>query len=49
MRRKVKALHFKSKEDYKKWLAYGHMHVKNFGKRPRPRVYVRGKLYKIKR
>lgn len=24
----VKTLHFKSKEDYRKWLSYGHMHTK---------------------
>jgi|GEM_PF-1797313 len=31
-KRKRKVLHFKSKEAYRKWLAYGHMHTKT-GKR----------------
>ena len=28
-RKNFKALHFKSKEAYMKWLAYGHMHSKS--------------------
>ena len=48
-RRKVEILHFESKKDYEKWLAYGHMHVKSFGKKPRPRIYIRGKLHKVTR
>jgi len=43
-----KALRFKSKEAYRKWLAYGHMRVKDFGKAPYPDIYIKGKLHKPK-
>ena len=60
-KRKVsKVKHFKSKEDYRKWLAYGHMRTKT-GKLAKSRkrsvfattpghqtVYIRGKKHKIK-
>jgi hypothetical protein len=39
-------LRFKSKEAYKKWLAYGHMHIKNFGKTSQ-RIKIRGKKHKV--
>ena len=45
-KRKVKGLNFKSKEAYKKWLAYGHMHIKGFGKTPM-KVSIKGKNIKV--
>ena len=49
MRRRIKSLHFKNKEEYDKWVAYGHLHVKSFGRKPRPRVYIHGRLHKVRR
>ena len=40
-------MNFKSKLAYKKWLAYGHMHVKDFGKTPQ-KVSIAGKSHKVK-
>ncbi len=48
-KRRIKALHFKTKTAYRKWLAYGHMHVKGFGRKPTPKIYIGGKPYKPKR
>ena len=45
--KKKKSVNFKSKEAYKKWLAYGHMHVKGFGKTPL-KVKIKGKPHKVK-
>ncbi len=44
--RKRKALHFKNKKEYQKWLAYDHMHVKHHRKNP-PEVYIRGKKHHV--
>ncbi len=41
-----KALRFKSKEAYRKWLAYDHMHVKKHRKNP-PEIYIRGKKHHV--
>ena len=38
-------MNFKSEADYKKWLAYGHMHKKFHGKQP---VTIAGKPHKVK-
>lgn len=40
-------MNFKSKAGYKKWLAYGHMHVKDFGKTPQ-KITIAGKSHKVK-
>jgi len=37
---------FKSKAGYKRWLAYGHIHVKGFGKTPE-KIKIRGKSHKV--
>ena len=39
-------MNFKSKGAYKKWLAFGHMHVKDFGKTPQ-KISIRGKAHKV--
>ena len=44
----VKVRNFKSKRAYMKWLAYGHMHVKGFGKGHKVRVKIRGKAHRVK-
>ena len=41
-------IHFKSKVGYRKWLAYGHMHVKGFGKKHREKIVIAGKPHKVK-
>lgn len=46
-RRRVTSMNFKSKKAYKKWLSYGHMHVKDFGKTP-VKVKIKGKPHKVK-
>ena len=43
----TKTLNFKSKAAYKRWLSYGHMHVKGFGKTP-VNVKIKGKKHKVK-
>jgi hypothetical protein len=40
------AMNFKSAGAYKKWLAYGHMHVPDFGKTPQ-KIEIRGKSHKV--
>lgn len=47
-KRRINAMHFKNKTGYRKWLAYGHMHVKGFGRKPTPKVYIHGKIHKPK-
>ncbi len=46
-KRKIKKINFKSSTAYKKWLAYGHMHIKGFGKSP-IKVSIRGKKHNVK-
>ncbi len=43
----AKTVNFSSKKAYDKWLAYGHMHVKGFGKTPM-NVTIKGKKHKVK-
>lgn len=38
-------MNFKSKEDYQKWLAYGHMHDKFTG--PGQKIKIAGKPHKV--
>jgi len=46
-RRRV--LHFRSKEAYRKWLAYNWIHNKGkMGRKPHCTVYIRGKKHKVK-
>jgi hypothetical protein len=40
-----KAVNFKSKEGYRKWLAFGHIHKKFHGKQ---KVTIRGKPHTVK-
>jgi len=40
-------LNFKDMAGYKKWLAYGHMHVSGFGKTPQ-KISIAGKSHKVK-
>ena len=48
MGRKRKVMHFRSKEAYRKWLAYGHIHG-HFERTPgHVKVYIRGKPHKVK-
>jgi len=47
MAKKRKKANFKSTSAYKKWLAYGHMHVKGFGKTPL-KVSIRGRKHRVK-
>ena len=48
MGKKVKAMHFKSKAAYRRWLAYGHA-TGVFEKTPGDvKVYIRGKKHKVK-
>lgn len=47
-RKKKRVMDFKSKEDYKRWLAYGHARGV-FKKTPgHTKVKIRGKPYKVK-
>jgi hypothetical protein len=39
-------MNFKSKSGYQKWLAYGHMHVPDFGKTPQ-KITIKGKTHKV--
>ena len=41
-----KTRNFRSKRAYRKWLAYGHMHVRGFGK-GRERVKIRGRTHRV--
>lgn len=43
----AKARNFKSKKAYHKWLAYGHMNVKGFGKTP-IKIKIKGKAHTVK-
>jgi hypothetical protein len=46
-----KTLHFKSKEGYRRWLAYGHIHgaFKKHRKASKyPRVKIRGKTHRVR-
>ena len=48
MGRKRKVIHFKSKENYLKWLRYGHA-TGVFRKTPgHMKVYIKGKPHKVK-
>jgi len=48
MGKKRKVMHFKSKESYRKWCAYGHA-TGVFEKTPgHVKVYIRGKPHKVK-
>ena len=48
VRKKVTALNFKSKKDYKKWLAYNWIHNKGvMGKAPNVHVSIRGKPHSV--
>jgi len=38
------ALHFKNKEAYRKWLAYGFIHKKFHGKQG---IYIQGKIHRV--
>lgn len=42
-----KEMHFKNKEGYNKWLAYGHIHHE-FTEISQPKVFIHGKLHKVK-
>ena len=43
----AKTMNFKSKEAYRKWLSFGHIHIKGFGKTP-VNVKIKGKTHKVK-
>lgn len=45
-RRKTKTLNFKTKEGYKKWIAYGHIHGV-FKKHGHTNIKIRGKAHKV--
>ncbi len=48
MGRKIKKMNFRSKEAYLKWLRYGHA-TGVFEKTPgHVKVYIRGRLHKVK-
>jgi len=48
-RKTPKTLNFKSKEAYRKWLAYNWIHnPKEMGKPPHKRIKIRGKPHKVK-
>lgn len=51
-RRASKVLHFKSKKDYLNWLkalwANPRLRRKYAGKAPHAKIYIRGKLHKVK-
>jgi hypothetical protein len=38
---------FKSASGYKKWLAYGHMHVPGFGATTTQKIKIKGKSHKV--
>ncbi len=43
-----KTVHFKSREAYRKWLAYNWIHNKRqMGRPPNKRVVIRGKVHKV--
>jgi len=47
-KKKPKVLHFKSKEAYRKWLAYNYIHNRRkMQKPPHKVVYIRGKKHKV--
>ena len=47
MTKKKKAINFKSKKSYKKWLAYGHMHG-HFEETPgHQKVKIRGRPHRV--
>jgi len=42
-------LHFKSKEAYRKWLAYNWIHNRRkMGRAPHKRIVIRGKTHRVK-
>ena len=44
-----KTLNFKSKQAYKKWLAYNYIHNrKKMGRKPHKRIKIRGRKHKVK-
>ena len=45
-RRRIRKMNFRSKEAYRKWLAYGHIHGV-FKRRRGVKVYIRGKPHKV--
>ncbi len=48
MGRKIKEMHFKSRENYLKWIRYGHA-TGVFERTPgHVRVYIRGKPHRVK-
>jgi len=45
----AKTLHFKSKKDYQKWLAYNWIHnKKQMGVAPHKTIKIRGKTHRVK-
>lgn len=42
-----KTLNFKSKTAYRKWLAYGHMHIRDFGRTP-VKIKIRGRAHRVR-
>jgi len=47
-RKSPKALHFKSKKNYQKWLAYNYIHnKKQMGKPPHKEIYIKGKKHPV--
>lgn len=46
-KKKRKVLNFRSKEAYRRWLAYGHRNIPGFGKTP-VGIKIRGKKHKVK-
>ena len=45
---KIKVMNFRSKEAYRKWLAYGHIHGVFKKARGHVRVKIRGRPHKVK-
>lgn len=49
MSRKRRSLHFKSKNAYRKWLAYNYIHHRRQMRRPPHKIiYIRGKRHRVK-
>lgn len=44
----AKEMHFKSKKAYHDWLAYGHLHVPDFGEAPYPKIEIAGHPHRVK-
>jgi len=48
-RKYVKKLNFKSKEAYRKWLAYNYIHNPDkMQKKPHKEIYIKGKKKRVK-